>query len=152
MKKKIFVAIIPVLLFLALIVWARSSRPPESLGVESGRLAACPDSPNCVSSQASDTSQRVASFAFEGAADEAWADLKAVILASPRTKITNSTNTYLHAEFRSAIIGYCDDLECVLDAASGEIHIRSASRLGYSDMGANRKRVEALRTAFTAKR
>jgi len=54
------------------------------------------------------------------------------------------------SEFRSPLFSFTDDVECRLDAAAHQIEIRSASRAGHSDLGANRKRVEAIRTAFAA--
>ncbi len=63
----------------------------------------------------------------------------------PRTRIVNEDSEYLHAEARSALLGFVDDLELYLRPSLGRIEIRSASRLGWSDMGVNRQRVEALR-------
>jgi uncharacterized protein (DUF1499 family) len=59
--------------------------------------------------------------------------------------------TYLHVEIVSRIMGFVDDLEAVPDAAAGVIQVRSASRVGRSDFGVNRERVEALRAAMDAK-
>lgn len=68
----------------------------------------------------------------------------------PRTRIRRDEAAYLHAEFRSLIFRFVDDVEFLLDADAGVIHVRSASRLGYSDLGVNRRRVEAIRQAFSA--
>jgi uncharacterized protein (DUF1499 family) len=60
----------------------------------------------------------------------------------------NETPGYLHAECRSALFGFVDDLELHLRVSEGVIAVRSASRLGYSDLGVNRRRVEILRTSL----
>ena len=66
----------------------------------------------------------------------------------PRTKVVRQDERYLHAEFTSALFRFVDDVELLLDADAGVVHVRSASRIRYSDMGANRRRVEAIRSAF----
>ncbi|MDY6901863.1 MAG: DUF1499 domain-containing protein, partial [Cyanobacteriota bacterium] len=76
------------------------------------------------------------------------ADLKKVIESEDRTKIINESPDYLYAEFKSALMGYVDDVEFYLDSSSNTIHVRSASRLGQSDLGVNRKRIETIRTKF----
>ena len=81
---------------------------------------------------------------------EAIAGLRKIILQMKRTKIVTETKNYLHAEFASAIWRFVDDVEFSFDDHAKLIHVRSASRLGYSDFGVNRKRVEAIRTAWQA--
>jgi uncharacterized protein (DUF1499 family) len=133
-------------------VWARMAKPAVKLGANRGQLAACPASPNCVSSQATDEAHQVAPLVYHG--DDpvaAMQQLQTVIKSLPRAKIVTEADGYLHAEFRSALIGYVDDVECVVDPTNHVIHIRSASRVGYSDFGANRRRVEAIRAAFNDK-
>lgn len=109
-----------------------------------GRLPECPGSPNCVNTQAGD----LAPLAFTGSGAEALARLGAIIEAMPRTTIREAGDGYLHAEFRSAVFRFVDDLQCLVDEDGGVIHLRSASRLGYSDLGTNRKRIEALRAEW----
>ena len=75
--------------------------------------------------------------------------LRAVIEAMPRARVTDADDLALHAEFTSRIFRFVDDVDCVIDPQAHVIAIRSASRLGYSDLGVNRARVEAIRTAFT---
>ena len=125
---------------------------PKQIGLVDGQLAQCPDSPNCVLSQgAQDEQHAIAPISYSGAPLDAKAALERVLAESPRTKIKNSTEYYIHAEFTSAIFRFVDDVEFLIEPASesaGVIHVRSASRVGYSDLGANRKRVEKLRAAF----
>jgi uncharacterized protein (DUF1499 family) len=111
-------------------------------------LAPCPSSPNCVSSLATDAGHRIDAIAFTGPPAAALERLRAAIAALPRARVVRSDATSLHAEFTSWLLRFVDDVDCVLDAAAGVIHIRSASRVGYSDLGVNRKRVEQIRAAF----
>jgi uncharacterized protein (DUF1499 family) len=124
--------------------------PPETLGVRDGRLAACPDRPNCVSSQMSDTVHAVQPFRVTGDTGAAMSRLAAVIETQEGARIVTRRPGYLHAEYQSKLMGFIDDLELLADPAVHVIHVRSASRLGYSDLGVNRARVEALRAAFAA--
>lgn len=113
-------------------------------------LKPCPNSPNCVSSLASSGGHAIAPLAYSESAEQAWARLKAVLSAMPRTTIVEQTDDYLRAECVSRLLRFVDDVECVLDAEKEVIHVRSASRVGYSDFGVNRKRVEALRAGFSS--
>lgn len=109
------------------------------------KLALCPNSPNCVSSQASDSDHFVAPFKIKGDANKAWAVFRQVLTVQNRTVITETGEESLHAEATSLIFRFVDDIQAILDADAGLIHIRSASRVGYSDLGVNRKRVESIR-------
>ena len=111
-----------------------------------GTLPPCPDKPNCVSSLAPDEDHRVAPYTL--AAGQNWAAVRAAVAAMPRTAIVEERTGYLHAECTSRIFRFVDDLE-LLSAKSGDrVDVRSASRVGYGDMGVNRERVEALRKAL----
>lgn len=127
---------------------ALSQRRPASLGVKDGRLAPCPAAPNCVSSQAEDAAHRVAPLPLAGTPDDALKRLKQVLTALPRTAIVTASDGYLHAECKSRLIGFVDDVELLVDEQARVIHIRSASRVGYSDLGVNRQRVEQIRAAL----
>ena len=131
-----------------------SSTPPPNLGAADGRLSPCPGSPNCVCSQAdpADAGHHVAPLAFTGDPEAAWAAVREALRSMPRTVIVDERPGYLHAEATTALFRFTDDLELLLDAPGGVIHVRSASRVGHSDLGANRSRVEALREAFDARR
>jgi uncharacterized protein (DUF1499 family) len=114
------------------------------------KLAACPNSPNCVSSQATDD-HFIEPFKIIGNAEEAWAALKNALIGQSRTVITSETANTLHAEATSLVFRFVDDVDAILDADAKLIHIRSASRVGYGDFGVNRKRVEALRSQLQQK-
>lgn len=120
----------------------------KALGVRDGRLGPLPSSPNAVSSQAEDPSRRVEPLHFAGDPAEAMARARRAVESMPRTEIVRADERYLHATFTSRLFRFVDDVELLLDPQAGVIHVRSASRVGYSDLGANRRRVEALREAF----
>lgn len=143
-----------VLLALALLlggyVGLFSGHRPANLGAHEGRLAACASTPNCVSSQSdkADEGHYIEPLAIAGPAPAAWSALLALLRAEPRVNIVAETTGYLHAEFTSRLMGYVDDVEFLLDEKASLIQVRSASRLGSSDFGVNRKRVEAIRLAL----
>jgi len=114
------------------------SRTPE-------RLEPCPATPNCVSSQAERGSQRVAPFATKASAAQTFSLLHRILRSMARVKIVEATDTYLHAEFTSLVFRFVDDLELLLDSDNDVVQVRSASRVGTGDLGANRRRVENLR-------
>lgn len=120
----------------------------ERLPTMSVDLPPCPSSPNCVSSQAADAAHHVDPIPYSGGHLEAMRRLRSVIEAMPRARVTAADDLALHAEFTSRIFRFVDDVDCVIDPQAHVIAIRSASRLGYSDLGVNRKRVEAIRSAF----
>ncbi|MBD2297415.1 DUF1499 domain-containing protein [Nostoc sp. FACHB-190] len=127
-----------------------AGKRPNNLGVNNGRLAACPNSPNCVSSQSTDAIHQIAPLTFNTSPEEAIANLKSIIQSLPRTTIITETPDYLYAEFKSALMGFVDDVEFYLDREANIFHVRSASRLGQSDLGVNRKRIETIRAGLQA--
>ena len=123
------------------------TRPP--LGVSHGQLAPCPSSPNCVCSYTptTDAQHSIAPIACKSPST-AIATLKSIIQAMERTAIIHESPDYLYAEFTSALMGYVDDVEFYVNAGTSVVQVRSASRLGKSDLGVNRKRVEEIRAKF----
>jgi uncharacterized protein (DUF1499 family) len=118
-----------------------------------GRLAPCPRTPNCVSTEAPEgSSKRMDPIPYTGSQDRARARLVDVLRKHPRTRIVREEPGYLKAECRSAIFRFVDDVEFVFDDVARRIHFRSASRLGRSDFGVNRKRMEEISAAFLATR
>ena len=117
----------------------------RQVNVMSEQIASCPKRPNCVCSRDdAPPRHRVEPFAVTGDPAGAFRRLEALVAATPRTVILTATDDYLHAACRTRL-GFVDDLECLLCPAAGVIHVRSASRIGYYDFGANRARVEELR-------
>ena len=110
-------------------------------------LPTCPASPNCVSSDSIDD-HAIAAFQFAGPAENAWRAAKEALLSLPRTKIVTESEHALRAESTSAIFRFVDDVEFELRPKQGIIAVRSASRVGYSDLGANRRRIESIRAVY----
>ena len=125
---------------------------PE-LGIKNGQLAQCPNRPNCVSSQSSDKEHYIEPIVMTVAPAEAKNHILTVLNQFERTKIIVTDDNYVRVTFTSRIFRFVDDMEFYFPdvipqgATSKEItiHIRSASRVGYSDLGANRKRIERIR-------
>ncbi|MBI5016787.1 MAG: DUF1499 domain-containing protein [Deltaproteobacteria bacterium] len=120
---------------------------PGTLGVRDGRLSPCPDSPNCVSSQETGERHSIAPLPVVGDPATAQARLTAAIEARGDATIVSSSPDYLRVEFHTRL-GFVDDAEFWLDRAARVIHVRSGSRVGYSDFGKNRSRIEELRKAL----
>ena len=123
---------------------------PSTLGVKDGKLSGPRKTPNNVVSEGIESTHPayVAPIAFTGDPRAALAKLGAVLQALDRVTIIKVEETYLYAEFRSKTLGYVDDFEARVDSAASVIHVRSSSRLGYSDKGYNRSRVELIRVKF----
>jgi len=120
-----------------------------ALGVDAhGQFSPCPDKPNCVCSQAKDDEHRIPPLAFSSSPEAALAKLKAIIQESPRTEVIQENGRYLHATYKSRLFRYIDDVEFNVDPQAGVIQVKSASRVGHSDLGVNRKRIEGIRQRF----
>ena len=157
MGKKLLMtaSIIIGLMLLALIALGMASHyTAADVGVVGGKLKVCPDSPNCVCSEAysdSDPAHHIPPIKIgTGDMQLPWNLLKQSIIDQGGAIVSEHEN-YLHAEFTSPIFRFVDDLEMRADQQNGVIHLRSASRVGRSDLGANRKRVEAIWTSFGEK-
>lgn len=153
LKTALFLVLSGLVLFFILRWLVQQASPmPDNLGVVNGRLTPCPDSPNCVSTQATDELHAITPIAYEGETAAAHAALLAILQADPSFTILTDSPTYIHAEARTAVWQFIDDVEFTFDEAASLIHFRSASRLGYGDAGANRQRLEAVRAAFQTAR
>lgn len=133
--------------------------PPTDLGVRDGRLKAPSNTDNSVSSQAglyTDHPQRayssIAPLSLNGDGPATIAKIKAIVQATAGAAVVKSEPDYLYAQYTTPLMKYVDDVEFWFDPANDVMQVRSASRIGKSDMGANRKRVEALRAALAASR
>ena len=133
-------------------VGAATSACTSGPGLSGQGLASCPNTPNCVSSQSRDKKHNIPPLTYTGSRDQALEVLASVVSALPRTKIIKKREDYLHIEFRSRWLRFVDDVEFWLpEQMPGTIHLRSASRLGYSDLGVNRRRMEQIRALFQEK-
>lgn len=154
MKKKTLIRLLIIVLCLPIIlftVMSAMSKPPGNLGVVDGQLAPCPDSPNCVSTQAKDEEHGIKPIQYEGDTAAVQQLLKESLNERPRTKIVTEKENYLHAEATSLIFRFVDDVEFWIDEEHKLIHFRSASRVGRSDLGVNRQRMESLRETINRK-
>jgi uncharacterized protein (DUF1499 family) len=118
---------------------------PSDLGVKNGRLKPAPHSPNAVSSQADDVAHKVAPLTYQTTREQAMDALVTIIEATPRAHLVTRSPDYLDAEYESALLGFVDDVEFYFEPGSKQIQVRSASRVGYSDFGVNRARIEDIR-------
>ena len=112
-----------------------------------GQFPPCPDKPNCVSSKSSLGIHKIAPLTYKGNSKDAREILLDIINSMPRTQISIDNNNFIHAEFTSKIFRFVDDVEFYFESP-GTIHFRSASRIGHSDMGVNRNRMEEIRRLF----
>ena len=124
---------------------AKSKKP---IGIINGKLHPCPKSPNCVSTQATDNKQKINPIHFSVSLNEAKDKIIEIISSLKRSKIITNKENYIHVEFRTATFKFVDDVEFVFDDSEKIIHFRSRARLGYSDMGVNRKRMESIRNKY----
>jgi len=125
---------------------------PDNVGVRTERLTPCPSYPACVSSQAppDDEAHYIAPLAYTGPLDEARDRIVAILTAMERTTIITVADDYIYAESVTPSLRYTDDVEFTFDDAAKRIHVRSSARVPYYDFDVNRKRIEAIRAAFTA--
>ena len=127
---------------LALLVLMASTAPNGT----AAPLPTCPSSPNCVSSQATD-SHHIEPFRITGDAGIAFGKLRRILAQRTDTTVVSADEVTIRVEFRT-MLGFVDDGLFVLDAANGLIQVRSAARLGYWDMGKNRRRLEEIRLSW----
>jgi uncharacterized protein (DUF1499 family) len=125
------------------------SRKNPSVGMVNGRLRPCPNRPNCVCSEDKDHPSYIKPVAFSGSAKEKWDKAKQMI-REMGGKIVREEDEYLWATFSTKVFRFVDDLELRMDEENRLIHIRSSSRVGYSDMGVNRRRIEDFRLRFNS--
>ncbi|BAY09353.1 DUF1499 domain-containing protein [Calothrix sp. NIES-2098] len=119
-----------------------------SLGLNNGHLSSCPTSDNCVVSQDADAKHAIAPIPYHVDRNVAKETLLKVLTVVPRTEVLEQTNDYIHAISKSRIFKFVDDVEFYFPPNESVIHLRSASRVGESDLGVNRRRLEQIRLAL----
>ncbi|MFP5308244.1 MAG: DUF1499 domain-containing protein [Actinomycetes bacterium] len=124
------------------------SGEPVAAGPDGGALAACPATPNCVSTSGPPVAE-VEPLACDLPPAEALDAAVAAATSLPRTELVERDEAagYAHLTATSRVFGFVDDLELL--ATAGGVEVRSASRVGTDDLGVNAERVEALRAALT---
>jgi uncharacterized protein (DUF1499 family) len=121
------------------------------IGVKDGRLMPCPNSPNCVSSYETDAPHYTEPLTYIGSRESARNTVLSILDGMPDAKIVASQDDYIHVEFTSKIFRFVDDVEFQFVEAQPSIQVRSASRVGYSDLGVNRKRMDQIMKLFNEK-
>jgi uncharacterized protein (DUF1499 family) len=127
-----------------------SGTAPGDSGMLEGKLAPCPSSPNCVSSQSTDRTHAIAPLTCSLPPERAFKILENIVTGMDRATVVTATGDYLHATFRSRL-GFVDDVEFFRDRANAVMQMRSAARSGYWDLGVNRRRLETIRQEFMRK-
>jgi uncharacterized protein (DUF1499 family) len=145
-----FKTILIILLFGSILSSCSDEKLPL-VGIRESRLTPCPDSPNCISSQGSDSAYTVEPLTCDSEAEKIIADLKVVVGSMKGATIVSESAAYLHVEFQSDVFRFIDDVEFMVDDMAKVVHVRSASRVGYYDFGVNRRRVEKIRQAWNQK-
>ena len=149
---------VPALLVVAGQLGAFRGTRPDGLGVHGGQLMPPSDTPNSVSSQTlPDASRvlgydpRIAPLHYTGDPAAAMKKLAALLEATPGCVVVTNLPGYIYAQATTRLLKFTDDVEFYLDAPASVIQVRSASRLGKGDLGANRARIESLRARFEAR-
>jgi len=146
MKIILIILLIPVIVGLIYFFYlGHKSQTSSAPGLVNSKLAPCPDKPNCICTEFADDQSH-----FIDAIKSQSLDLDMITKAIESTGgIINTTqNNYIAATYTSRIFKYVDDFEIRIDRENQLIHIRSASRVGHSDMGANIKRIENFKNAL----
>ena len=110
------------------------------------RMQPCPSSPNCVCSDATNE-HAIAPLKLASDPQQTWQKLQAYLTQQSAYTVKQSEDRYIKAEAKTRLLRFVDDLEFELRTEAGVIAVRSTSRVGYSDLGANRRRIEKIRRA-----
>ncbi len=133
---------------LGFLIFCFGCKAPE-IGLTPTGLRPCPNRPNCVTSQNGTDEQTLPPLTYSSDRATAYAKIKRIVLDQDNATIVEENSDYLHAKFQTKFMGFVDDMEFWFPSGQSIIHLRSASRLGYSDFGVNRKRAEHIRALFT---
>ena len=109
------------------------------------RFKECPPTPNCVSSETQSKAKFIERFKTGDRPEESWDLLTRILEKTSNCRVISQDSSYIHAEFRTRLLRFVDDVEFRLESETSEIAVRSASRVGYSDLGTNRRRLERIR-------
>jgi len=146
-RQSIFIALISSIIIILTSGCGRTM--PEGLGLNNNKLIECPDSPNCVSTQSQKEQAKMTPIKYAVNDETAYKLLLQVIEGNKLANIITKTNNYIHAAYHTKSKVFIDDVEFFIDADAKLIHFRSASRVGHSDLGANRKRMEKIKNEFS---
>ena len=139
------------LLAVLVMIWGCSIKPVDNPDNQTESIKPCPESPNCVSTQAHDSRHAMPPLPFMGTKEQSKQRIIAIVKSLARSKIVKISNSYIHAQFRSRVFRFVDDAEFQFDDAARIVHFRSASRVGYYDFGANRRRMSEICKRYLSK-
>lgn len=149
--RTIIIVVIAGIIAAAVFMLIKNNRTPEHLGVDNGMLAPLPSTPNAVSSQVeSEHRGYIEPFSLQNGTIS-LEDLRAIVQADEQAEIVAQDERYMHAVYSSNVFKFKDDVEFYVNEEENKIDVRSAARVGYSDMDVNRKRIESIRKAYEAK-
>lgn len=117
-------------------------------GVTDGKLAPCPSSPNCVSTQSTDDAKKMSPLPFKGTMKETKDKIIDIVKGYSGTTIVEEREDYLHTTFKTKLLKFTDDVEFYFDEDEQVVHFRSASRMGYSDLGKNKSRMNEISNSY----
>lgn len=144
-KIKMWIAIVVVVMISGVFISTLiANKKVPKLGVVDGKLTDTPQTPNAVSSQTTDEDKKVAPFPYKENLQSTKDGIKLAVKAYGDVKIIEEKADYLRYVFTTGLMRYNDDVEFYFDDQNKVVHFRSASRMGYSDMGLNRERYNAL--------
>jgi len=147
------IVILTAVVLVRLAMLGQGSKSGQAPGLVSGKLAACPDNPNCVCSEfGEDAAHHIAPLDYSGVSEQNAMGELLQIIEDLGGEVVVSNDGYIAATFSSSLFGFVDDVEFRLEPSEDRIQIRSASRVGHSDLGVNRKRAEAMTSSFDQKR
>jgi uncharacterized protein (DUF1499 family) len=140
--------ILPFLMIALMTLTGCQKTVAQTTGLKDGKLRPCPDKRNCVCTQDPVEQHRIESLRYDVTQEEALDKLLGVIRHMERSTLVQVDPDYIHAEFRSAVFEFVDDVEFLFDDSAKLIHFRSAARMGYYDFNVNRNRMEDIRKRF----
>lgn len=143
----VIAVLLPILVIAGRYYFSAYPRPSK---VGNGTMAPCPNSPNCVSTQATDDSQKIEPIPIQGNAAETLDSLEKAIATMPKSQVITRTDNYLYVEFRSSLWNFVDDVEFFVNAEDSVVDARSSARVGYGDGGVNRARYLKIARAMGA--
>jgi uncharacterized protein (DUF1499 family) len=124
-----------------------------AIGLVNGLLSACPKTPNCVSTNQEDLNRFMLPVKYDGLTlEEAKEILREVLATLPKLSVVKDEGAYLHAEAQTMVFEYTQDVEFLFDEKTKELHFKSASRVGYTDFGSNKRRMQSVVARFIRKR
>lgn len=145
---KALFTILGVVAIIAIAMMAKNGKKPKNLGLIGGRFKPLSSKPNGVSSQAEDKAKKVAPLTFFETISDTKEKIKKACEAYGGQTLCEETENYLHFVFTTETMKFKDDVEFYIDEKNHQVHYRSASRVGYSDMGVNKKRYEAIQKNY----